>query len=119
MAEPNVPANQDRVAVNATRSLEARLGRLFAEQRRLRELLETTREELDRVNREVLRTQDEFCTDPAREEEYLCVLERVLGYDPRIDPKELEDALTNGQSLEELIAELEAVTSPSSSGEAG
>jgi hypothetical protein len=52
----------------------------------------------------VLRSQDEYCTSPEREEEYLQCLEKVLGYDPRIDPKELEEALKNPQDIQDILA---------------
>ncbi len=92
---------------NGDTPLEAQLRQLFARQRQLREQLDATRAELDRVNAEVLRTGDEYCSSPEREEEYLQGLEKILGYDPRIDPKEIEEALKNPQSFEDFLAELE------------
>ena len=55
----------------------------------------------------MLRFQDEYCTDAAREEEYDSALERILGFDPRIDPKEIEEALKDPQGIDEFLAELE------------
>jgi hypothetical protein len=93
--------------VEGASELENRLRRFFAEQRRLREQLEQTRADLDRVNSELLQFQDEYCTDAAREEEYLDCLERVLGYSVRIDLKELEEARNNPRTIEDIIAEIE------------
>ena len=88
-------------------ALEARLGFLFSEQRRLREQLDQTRAELDRVNAEVQRVQDEYCIDASREEECLQCLERLLGVNLRITEQEMEEAMQNGESLHDIIAELE------------
>jgi hypothetical protein len=89
--------------------LEARLRHFFGEQRRLRELLERTRAELTQVNAGLLSFQDQYCTSEAREEEYLQCLERVLGYRPQIDLKEIEEANNNPQTIEEFLAELEGM----------
>ena len=86
---------------------EARLRHLLGEQRRLRELLEQTRAALDRVNADLLGFQNEYCTDPAREREYDSALARILGFDPRFDPKEIEEALKDPQGIDEFLAELE------------
>jgi len=108
MPEPHF--NTDHPSVNgAPRSdLETRLRHIFAEQQRLRDLLDTTRAELDRVNCELLAFQDEFCTDAACEEEYLTCLEQILGYDPRIDPKEIAEAMANPNGIENILEELES-----------
>lgn len=98
--------------------LEARLRHFFKEQQRLRELLDRTRAELDGVNAALLRFQDEYCTDEAREEEYLDCLERIHGVSFRIDPKELEEALANPQGIADILEELERQANPESSGEA-
>jgi hypothetical protein len=94
-------------AVRSLTYVEMKLRQLFARQRQLREQLDATRAELDSTNAEVLRTQDEYCTSPAREEEYLQCLEKVLDYGPRIDPKEIEEASKRPQAIEDIIEELE------------
>jgi hypothetical protein len=88
-------------------ALEARLRYFFSEQARLRELLERARADLDRVNAELLRFQDEYCTDAVREGEYDRAIERILGFNPRIDPKEIEEAMANPQGIEDILEELE------------
>jgi hypothetical protein len=95
---------------NALSPLEAKLRHLFGEQRRLRELLERTRSELDAVNREVLKTQEEYCTDTTREEEYDQGLERILGSNTRLNLKDLEEASANEEKFEDLIRALEAAS---------
>ncbi len=107
MSEPHANKGQ---AINGliSPSLEARLRHFFGEQHRLRELLDKTRAELDRVNCELLAFQDKFCTDAAREEEYLSCLEQILGYDPRIDPREIEEAMANPGGIEDILEELES-----------
>src|SRR5437870_471550 len=109
MSEPRTETAQATGSVNgaASSELEARLRQFLGEQRRLRELLDQTRADLDRINTELLRFQDEYCTDAAREEEYDSALERILGFDPRIDPKEIEEALKDPQGIDEFLAELE------------
>jgi hypothetical protein len=104
--------NQDALAANGTDPLEGKLRHLFAEQRRLRDLLEKTRAELDGVNGELIRFQRAFCTDAVREEEYNQCLERILGFDPRLNLQEFEVARAGGESLEELIRELEKNLAP-------
>jgi hypothetical protein len=104
--------NRDALAANGTDSLEGKLRQIFAEQRRLRDLLEKTRTELDQVNREVIRFQAEYCTDAVREEEYNQCLERILDIDPRLNLAELEAARAGGESLEELIQALEKNLAP-------
>ena len=89
--------------------LEAKLRFFFGEQRRLRELLEQTRAELDRVNRDLLQYQDEYCTDSGREAEYLDCLESILGYSIRVDPKEIEEAQKNPVDFKAFLAELEKI----------
>jgi hypothetical protein len=109
MAEINVQVNHEADRIDGPCSLEARLRHLFAEQHRLRELLEQTRAELDRVNATVLRTQDDYCTSPEREEEYDQCLEKILGFDPRIDLREIEAAKRNPMPIEALLEELEQI----------
>ncbi len=108
MPEPH--SNMDHPAVNGATwpDLETRLRRIFAEQQRLRHLLDATRAELDRANSELLAFQDEFCTDAAREEVYLSCLEQILGYDPHIDPKEIEEAMANPHGIEDILEKLES-----------
>jgi hypothetical protein len=91
-------------AVNV--GLEERLRHFFSEQHRLRDRLEQARTELDGVNLALLRFQDEYCTDPEREEEYDACIERITGC-KRLDPSEIAEALANPQSTEEFLAELE------------
>jgi hypothetical protein len=95
--------------LNGEVGLESRLRRIFGEQQRLRELLERTRAELDEVNAELFRFQDEYCTDAARQAEYEDALEQVLGFNPRIDLKEVEEILAGKRSCDmgEFIEELE------------
>src|SRR5262249_4925843 len=69
MADTSTNASQALSELNGA-ALEAKLRSLYARQRELREHLEATRTELNRINAEVLRTQDEYCTTPEREEEY-------------------------------------------------
>jgi hypothetical protein len=88
-------------------ALEERLRRFFAEQERLRERLDQTRAELDVVNAELREFQYAYCTDKAREEEYLECLERILGFDRRIDEKEIEEAIKNPCGIEDIIEELQ------------
>jgi hypothetical protein len=107
MAELDVHIGPNVDSVSVGSSLESRLRNLFAEQRRLRDQLEQTRADLDRVNRQVLQFQDEFCTDAQREEEYDRCLQKVLGFDPRIDASLLEEARAGGQSMDKLIEEME------------
>lgn len=109
MAEVNVRAGGTTESVNGSSPLESRLRGLFAEQRRLSELLEQTRADLDEINRQVLTFQDDYCTDAERQEEYDSALERILGFDPRIDLNEVEEILSGkrGRDMGALIAELE------------
>jgi len=109
MADLKVPTGPDGTWTNSACAVEARLRHLFAEQFRLRELLEATRAELDRVNAEVLQTQKEYCTSPEREEEYCQCLEKVLGFNPRISLEEIEAARRNPQSIEDFLAELDRI----------
>jgi uncharacterized protein YhaN len=92
MAELNQQDGQHNGSPGGTCAVEARLRHLFSEQRRLRELLERTRAELDQINREVLQVQEDFCTDEAREQEYWRCLQRLLGFDPVITREEIEEA---------------------------
>ncbi len=110
MAEGNRQVGGAIESVNGSSSLEARLRGLFAEQRRLRELLEQTRTDLAEINRQVLSFQDDYCRDAVRQEEYDSAIERILGFDPRIDLKEVEEVLSGkrGCDMGELIAELDA-----------
>jgi hypothetical protein len=119
MAEPNVGISQEVLSRNGRDPLESRLRSLFAEQRRLREELERTRAQLDRVNADVLLFQEEYCTDAEREEEYGRCLQKVLGFDPRLDPELIAAAgkTTGGQTLLEIIEELEREASLSPSPE--
>ena len=133
MPQPILRSRPNVEQVNGPVALEARLGHLFAEQIRLRELLEQTRDildgrtrsasasasarelfdqtkaELDRVNAEVLRVQDEYCTTPDREDKYCLCLKKLVGSDPREDLKEIEEAKKNPLMFEDLIAELEKI----------
>src|SRR5438128_84691 len=103
MKETNGEAVQPGAVADSEDSLEATLGQLFREQRGLREQLETVRTELERVNREILKVQEEFCTDAQREEVYQRCLERLLGFDPGIDAKEIDEAGQDGPPISELI----------------
>jgi hypothetical protein len=107
MAEPNVGISQEVLSRNGHDPLESRLRSLFAEQQRLREELERTRAQLDQVNAEVLRFQEEYCTDAEREEEYGRCLQKVLGFDTHIDAALIEEARAGGQTMDQLIEELE------------
>jgi hypothetical protein len=93
--------------VEGASELENRLRRFFAEQHRFREQLEQTRTDLDRVTNELLQFQHDYCTDEARENEYMDCLERILGYSVRIDPKELEEARNNPRTIDDIICEIE------------
>ena len=109
MARFEAPVGADAQSPNGVVGLESRLRRLFEEQQRLRELLDRTRGELDTVNADLFRLQDEYCTDAARQEEYDGAVERILGFDPRIDLKEVADLLDKerGCDMGEFIEELE------------
>ena len=109
MIQPETQTTATAGPLNGVVGLEGRLRRLFGEQQRLRELLDRTREELDGVNAELFRFQDEYCTDAARQEEYDSAIERILGIDPRIDLKEVEEILAGKRScdMREFIEELE------------
>jgi hypothetical protein len=107
MVDTNTQVQHEATAANGAYDVEGKRRRLFAEQQRLRALLEQPREELDRVNAEVLRTQDESCTTPEREDEYYQSLKRIFGYDPRDTVAEIEEAKKNPCSIEDLLAELE------------
>ncbi len=109
MAEPLTDTASMNRSLNGAFSaeLEVRLRYFFGEQQRLRESLDWTRAELDRVNAELLRFQDEYCTDAAREEEYLDCLERIHGTSFRMDPMEIEEALANPQGIEDILRKLE------------
>ena len=109
MAQSETQVAAGAQSLNGAEDLEGRLRRLFGEQQRLRELLDRTREQLDGVNAELFRFQDEYCTDAAREEEYDSALERILGFNPRIDLKEVEEVLAGrrGCDMKEFIEALE------------
>ncbi len=107
MMQAHTQTSNGQTRIDSANALEARLRELFAKQRRLRELLDQTRSELDSVNQDVLSVQAEYCTDAQREEEYLQVLERLLGLDPRIRPEELQGAVDAREFLEGLFQELE------------
>jgi len=119
MAELEVEVVQGAASHNGQDRLEVRLRSLFAEQRRLREELERTRAQLDQVNAEVLQFQEEYCTNAEREEEYGRCLQKVLGFDTTLDPELLAcaGATTGGQTLLEIIEELEREAGQSSSPE--
>ncbi|HKI36765.1 MAG TPA: hypothetical protein VKA46_33225 [Gemmataceae bacterium] len=110
MPETTVQPPQTPTSLNGVVALtmEARLRHFFCEQARLREILERTRADMDRINAELFRFQDEYCTDAARQEEYDSAIERILGI-TRIDPKEIEEALAGKgvYDFKELIEELE------------
>src|SRR5208283_458194 len=119
MSDPRVESVQATSPINgaAVSQLEARLRHLLEEQRRLRTLLDQTSAEaaplsseevhakgltelanrtwaeLDRINDDLYRFQDEYCTDAAREAEYDSALERILGFDPRINLNEIEEIM--------------------------
>jgi hypothetical protein len=97
--------------VNSQSPLEVRLRQLFAQQVQLREQLETTRAELDRVNAEVLRTQEDWSRTLEGEAEYNECMKRICGYDLQDVLREIEEAKKNPQSIEDLIAELEKMGS--------
>jgi predicted nuclease with TOPRIM domain len=109
MPEQHTQAAETAASINGAcpSELEVRLRHIFGEQQRLRELLDRMRAELDLVNAELRRFQDEYCTDAAREDEYLDCLERIHGVSFRIDPREIEEAMANPQGIEDLLAELE------------
>jgi hypothetical protein len=111
MAQPETQVPASAESVNGVVGLESQLRRLFGGQQRLRELLDRTRQELDDVNAELFRFQDEYCTDAARQEEYDSAIERILGFDPRIDLKEVEEVLAGRRScdMREFIEALEHV----------
>src|SRR5260370_39235322 len=102
MSEPHSNKGLSASAVNGLNSpnLEVRLRHYLGEQHRLHELLDKTRADLDRASAALMAFQDEYCTDAAREEEYLCCLEQILGFDPRVDPKEIEEMMKNPQGIE-------------------
>lgn len=142
MSEPRTETAQASGSTNgvASSELEARLRQLFGEQRRLRalldqtlaeaglltlrevherrlgELADRTRAELDRINTELFRFQDEYCTDPVRAEEYDSTIERILDFDPRIELSEVEDVLAGkrGCDMKKLIEELERIVKATS-----
>ena len=133
MVQPNAQTAVGATPLNGVGGPDARLRHLFAEQQRLRELLDRTRadaallkkedaddhrlpefvrlmeKELEGVNAELFRFQDEYCTDTAREEEYNRAVERILGFDPRVDLKEVEAILAGkrGCDMREFLEELE------------
>jgi hypothetical protein len=137
MSEPRAETTQATGSINGatTSEVEARLRYFFGEQRRLRALLEQTeaeaglpslqevqekrpgesadrtRADLDRINAELLRFQDEYCTDPSRAEEYDSAIERILGFDPRIDVKEVEEILAGKHAcdMKKHIEDLERI----------
>jgi predicted nucleic acid-binding Zn-ribbon protein len=93
--------------VEGASELENRLRRLYAEQLRLQVLLAQTRTELDRVSSEVMRFQQEYCTDEAREKEYEGCIERIFGFSERDLLAEIEQANKDPQSVEDFLAELQ------------
>ncbi len=109
MSQPDPQAAVNGTPPNGAADLESRLRQLFDKQQRLRELLDRTRQELDDLAAELFRFQDEYCADAACEEEYAKAIERILGFDPRIDLNEVEEILAGRRSCEmgEFIAELE------------
>ena len=117
MIQPETQTTATAGPLNGVVGLENRLRRLFGEQQRLRELLDQTRAELDGVNAELFRFQDEYCTDAVRQEEYDSAIERILGIDPRIDLKEVEEVLAGRRScdMREFIEELERTGSATAS----
>ena len=58
----------------------------------------------------MLKTQEEYCTDATREEEYEHCLERILGFDTRLNLKDLEEAKASEEKFEDLIRALEAAS---------
>jgi len=104
----------DRVAPNGEPTLEARLrqlfhsqGELLVRQDQLRGQMEATRTELDRISAEITQTQEMYCTDPQREDEYFRCLKALLGEDPREVVAAIEEAKKNPVSLDDFIAELQ------------
>jgi hypothetical protein len=80
--------------------------------------LDRMRTELDQINAEVLKTQDEYCTSPEREEEYEQCMQRITGVDGRKELKEIEEALRHPPPpFEELIKILEQVAEQADSPE--
>jgi hypothetical protein len=112
MAQPDLQAVPEATGANGAVPLETALQQLFAEQRRLRELLEQTQAEFARVNRAVLQVQQAFCTDEARELEYRRCVERLTGMDPYIAPEELEEAARLGFSFEEVLQAMAEAAGP-------
>jgi uncharacterized protein YhaN len=111
MPELQAKSEQNVMSLNGTglSDLESRIRQFFDAQQRLRALLDQARAELDQVNAALMRFQDEYCTDAAREEEYLSCVEQILGCSVRLDPNELAAALADPQSTEEFLAELEKI----------
>jgi hypothetical protein len=93
--------------VNGQPQLEVRLRQLFARQVQLREQLESTRAELNRVNAEVLQTQEDCSRSPESEAEYNDCMKRIWGYDEQDILREIEESKTDPQSTAEFLAELE------------
>jgi hypothetical protein len=110
MAHSDIQAVPEAILVNGDASLETTLQRLFAEQRRLRELLEQTQAEYARANRAVLQFQQGYCTDPARALEYRRCVQRLTGLDPYITPEEIEAAERTGLTFEQLLEAIEEAT---------
>src|SRR4051812_16957324 len=103
MSEPILQEGLAAGQVNGDGGLEARLRWLYGEQGRLRALLEQTRTELGRINAEILRTQDEYCTTPQREEEFWQCQKRIWGYDPRDVLQEIEEAKKNPHAFADIL----------------
>jgi hypothetical protein len=102
MAQPEAQVAASGHSHNGAVDLERRLRQLLGEQHRLRDAL-------DGVNAVLHRVQDDYCSDPARQEEYDSAIERILGFDPRIDLNEVQEVLAGkrGCDLGEFIDQLE------------
>src|SRR5947208_11705931 len=92
-------------------AIETKLRAIFDARARIREQMERLEAERAHLTQELFKLQDGYCTDPAREEEYCRCIERLTGFDPRIDPRALEEALRSTFSMDEFLAELESGTS--------
>lgn len=105
MAGPQAEVDSGTTAADGV-ALEATLRQLFAERTKWRELRDQAQEELNRLNREVLRIQDKYCTDEAREAECRRCVERLTGTDLSIDLKAIEEAKRDGITMEQILEEL-------------
>jgi hypothetical protein len=98
-------------------AIDTKLRAIFDARAKIREQIEHLEAERARLTQELFKLQDEYCTDAVREEEYCRCIERITGFDPRIDPRALEEAVQTNFSMEEFLAELERGTLASTRGE--